>query len=200
LSTIIFWGSLWGITEATLGHFLHAFTLGIGWFFWFPLAFFFIHKAFCHTGKLSTILYVSFLAACIKLIDLIMPIRLDFVINPAVSIVLEGFSLWVVYRIVQRRQIQFKLLQVLIASLSWRCLYIAYVLIIMPSQWVVISPASGLEPLIKFVFLESVVNTLVILPYLTMTNSKKTATRNLIPNPRIALVLLTLALIVQWMV
>jgi len=200
LSIIIFWGSLWGLTEATLGHFLHAFTLGIGWLFWFPLAFFFIHKAYYNTGKLSTILYVSFLAASIKLIDLIMPIRLDYVINPAVSIILEGVTLWGIYWIGQRKQIEFKFLQVLIASLGWRCFYLAYVLLFLPPQWVAISPAGGLEPLIKFLFGESAMNTLVIVSYLTMTRSKKAKPQIQLPNYRIAFSLLALALFVQWMV
>lgn len=200
LSVIIFWGSLWGLTEATLGQFLHAFALGIGWLFWFPLAFFFIHKAYQHTGQLSTILGTSFLAASIKLVDLIMPIRLDYVINPAVSILLEGITLWGLYWIGQRKQIEFKFLQVLIASLGWRCLYLAYVLLFLPPQWVAISPASGLQPLIKFLFMESALNTLVIVSYLTTTRSGKAKPQTQLPNYGIAFSLLALALFVQWMV
>lgn len=183
-----------------MGHLLHTFAWGFGWLFWFPLAFFFIHKAYNHTGKLHAILGTSLLAASIKLIDLIMPIRLDYVINPAVSILLEGFTLWVLYWIIEQKQIKFKLLPIWIASVGWRCLYLAYVLLLLPPQWVAVSPASALEPLVKFLILESLLNTLAIKPFLTINRIKKATPQSHVPNSGISIALLTLAVIVQWMV
>jgi hypothetical protein len=65
---------------------------------------------------------------------------------------------------------------------------------------VAISPASGLEPLIKFLLMESVLNTLVILPYLKISLDKNAKTQLQVPKPAISFALLLMALIVQWMV
>ena len=70
LSTVIFIGSIWGITEATLGHFLHTFALGIGWLLWFPIAIFFLNTMYQITKNPNHMLYAAFISALIKMIDI----------------------------------------------------------------------------------------------------------------------------------
>ena len=88
----LFWGSLWGLAEATLGHVLHQIPIpGIAGYVMFPIGAFFMVQAFNHSGKLSAIPLTALMAAHIKLIDLILPARSPFVvINPVVAILCES--------------------------------------------------------------------------------------------------------------
>lgn len=104
ITTIIFWGATWGLVEATLGYVLHSVLLSVGWFFWFPLAFFFMNRVFKRTGSLVSILYTSSIAAGIKLVNFLLPTRIDRVINPAVSILLEGLMVFAVFAIVEYKK------------------------------------------------------------------------------------------------
>lgn len=198
LSAIIFWGSLWGLTEATLGHFLHVFTLGVGWLFWFPIAFFFIHRSYTHTGRLSSIPCTALLAASLKLIDLFAPVRLDFVINPAVSILIEGVTLWLVFGIAGSKRVNLGPGLVLLCSMSWRCIYLAYIAMLVPSSWAAISPLGSIQTLLKFLFLESVLNTFIICVYLLIDRIPKVKPVMQAPGAAISWGMLTLAMLVQW--
>lgn len=91
----LFWGSLWGLAEATLGHVLHHVPIpGIAGYVMFPIGVFFMVQAFNHSGKLSAIHLTALVAANIKLLDLFLPARSPFAaINPAVAILCEAFVL-----------------------------------------------------------------------------------------------------------
>jgi hypothetical protein len=163
ISTIVFWGALWGITEATVGYALHMVSFGIGWFFWFPLAFFFMNRVYKDTGKLSSILYTCSFASAIKLTNLFLPTRIDKVLNPAISILFEGMVVFILIKIVQKyeQKVNFRFFWVLAVSMSWKVFYSLY-LLTLPSWIVSISPIRSLEPFLKFFFIESIINALVI--------------------------------------
>lgn len=163
ISTVVFWGAAWGIFEATLGNLLHVMNLTFGWLIWFPIAFYFMNKVYKQTGKYESILFISALAAAIKLIDLLMPIRVDKVINPAVSILLEGLVVFIALRVAERFKglFRYRILQITAISISWRILYLVYVLFL-PAWMVAISPVRGLIPFLRFHLLESSVNALII--------------------------------------
>lgn len=103
-SSIVFWGALWGFTEATLGYVLHSLSLNIGWVLWFPLAFCFIDSVYRKTNNLNSIIFTSFIAATIKMVDFIMPVSPDRVVNPAVSIIFEGLAVFVLFKSIENRQ------------------------------------------------------------------------------------------------
>lgn len=89
---VIYWGSLWGLAEATLGHILHIFGIpGLAGFFMFPLGLWAMTQAFTFSGRRSAILATAVIACCIKLTDFVLPIPIPMtVINPAVAILLES--------------------------------------------------------------------------------------------------------------
>lgn len=169
VSPIIFCGAIWGLIEATLGYVLHSIPLKVGWFFWFPLAFFFVEKAYKETGKLSSILYTAGVAASIKLINLLMPTRLDRVLNPAMSILLEGLVVFAAFALIERRKelAKFKYVEALSVSVGWRVLYLVYILL-MPPFYFSVSPFRALEPFRKFFLTESLTNSVIIFAYLTI--------------------------------
>jgi hypothetical protein len=92
LSIALFWGSLWGLSEATLGHLLHLLRIpGLAGFVMFPVAVFFMVKAYQDTNKLNMILATSVVAATIKLSDMLFPgiSPLD-ILRPAIAIICES--------------------------------------------------------------------------------------------------------------
>lgn len=166
IATVVFWGAAWGLVEATLGYGLHSLSIGIGWLLWFPLAFYFMRMAYKQTGSPASILSVSAIAAAIKLVNLLLPARLDRVINPAASIILEGLALFAVVVITERQQgWKEKCALATVASIGWRVLYTVYILF-MPTFFFDVSPLSERGSYFQFLVVESLVNSAVIFSFM----------------------------------
>jgi hypothetical protein len=95
--TVLFWGSLWGLAEATLGHILHMLRIpGLAGFVMFPAGVFFMLKAYKALSKLSVILSTSLVAATIKLSNILFPGTTSLeVLRPAIAIICESLALFV---------------------------------------------------------------------------------------------------------
>jgi hypothetical protein len=218
-SIIIFWGALWGLEEATLGHLLHITTLNIGWFLWFPLAYFFMGMVYKQTGKLKPILFTSIIAAAIKLVDLFMTTNLIIIVCPAISILLEGVSLFAVLKLIDWKKHLYKhtLFKVTVSSVLWRSLYTVAILTI--PIWIMPNyPYSTISLLLKFILFEGLINSLFIYGIIILAkvinriNEKEnTYSRKLMNKiaesklmkeicfkPVVSLSLLAVALIIQW--
>ncbi|EKQ52836.1 MULTISPECIES: hypothetical protein [unclassified Clostridium] len=165
LSTIVFWGSLWGIIEVTLGYLLHKINFSFGWCIWFPLAFYFMDKIYRKTGKVQYILYGAIVTSAIKLTNLFIEVRIDKVINPAISILFEAIALLVIYKVIEKKNKKIGIIEILIVNVFWRCLYSIYIFI-MPSSFLAISPLAGLDSFLRFILLESSVNAIFIMTYI----------------------------------
>lgn len=203
ISAVIFWGALWGLTEATAGHLLHVTGLGIGWLFWFPAAFYFMNRVYRMTDNPGAILSASFVAAAIKLVDLLAPVRLDYVFNPAVSIILEGLAVFALFGLRAARGETRKIgaPAVLLLSMGWRVLYLVYVLFL-PADLIGISPWGGAVSFLRFFFLESLANSLVIAAYLKAASAwrlrEKARTLGRL-HPALSAAALALAVFVTWL-
>jgi len=96
LNIILFWGALWGITEATLGYVLHIFSIplpGLPGLLMFPIAFIFMHRGYDSTQNPMSVLQIAFVAASIKLTDLLFGgLMTIYVINPALSLIVEALA------------------------------------------------------------------------------------------------------------
>ncbi|WP_315117404.1 hypothetical protein [uncultured Clostridium sp.] len=167
ISTIVFFGSLWGIVEATLGYLLHKINFSFGWCIWFPLAFYFMDKIYRKTRKAQYMLYGAFIASAIKLTNLFIEVRVDKVINPSISIVLEAVALLAVYKILEKKNKKVGLIGIGVVNISWRGLYAIY-LLLMPRSFLIISPLRGLDRLLRFMLLECIATTLIITSYIVV--------------------------------
>nr|QCB64990.1 hypothetical protein [uncultured bacterium] len=101
---ILFWASIWGIAEATLGWILHmSHTPGVGYIL-FPIALLCMTSAISQTGKTRSAVYVALGAAVIKLSDLFLLGGCPFfyVTNPAVYIALEGVATAIFFQWTER--------------------------------------------------------------------------------------------------
>lgn len=217
-SAIIFWGAFWGLEEATLGHLLHLTAFPIGWLFWFPFAYFFMGMVYKQTGKLHSIIFTSMVALSIKLINLFMTVNLVIVICPALSILLEGLSLYAVLKLFAcKKRINYKLVEIVSVNLLWRALFLVSLLAI--PRWILPAyPYKGAIVLLKFLLYEGFINSLFIYGMIMFTakikgiNHEKNLHTKLFSNklvklevvkqfsfkPLVAFSLLAIALILQW--
>jgi hypothetical protein len=115
LKAMFFWGTLWGIWEATAGHAAHFIRVpGLPGFIMFPAAFFFMSRVFLRSqgtsqgggtespgkarspfrrGQPESIVMAACIAASIKLLDVFIPAQnIQAVVNPAQAILLESLA------------------------------------------------------------------------------------------------------------
>ena len=98
LLTVLFWGSIWGIIEATLGWVLHATHLHQGTSnILFAFGIFCMLSATARTGKGPVaVMLTAVVAAIIKMCDFFLPGGTVGVLHPALYILLEGAMIAVV--------------------------------------------------------------------------------------------------------
>lgn len=204
ISIVIFFGSLWGITEATLGYLLHSMNLSIGWCLWFPLAFYFMDKIHIKTGKSSYMLYSAFIAAAIKLTNLFIEVRVDKVINPSVSIILEAITLTAAYKIMEMGHKRLNIGRIASINVVWRVIYSEYILLL-PKSYLLISPLRASNPFLQFMLAESLVNSLIIWAYAVLRERLSIRQAegkriSLSTKPVLSFALLSFAVALQWLI
>lgn len=169
VSQVIFFGAVWGITEATIGYLLHFLPPTLAGLIMFPIAVFILVKTYKATGLKSAMIYVGIIAAGIKAIDFVLPGIMVFkTINPMISIVLESLLVAAVYPLISQTDWKLKLAGGVAASLGWRACYIIY----MTGQFIITGFASNYiaspAAVINFILLNGVVSGLLVLGVLLL--------------------------------
>jgi hypothetical protein len=164
---IFIWGGIWGIFEVTVGYLLHLLPFKVGWLVWYPVASFFMLNVYRRTRKVSSILYIGFLSASIKLLNLFLPGRIDRVINPAVSIILEALSMaaviFAVHALKQRKHsVWVKAVAALCMNTGWRLLYVFYVAFLVPGWMREISVIRSADAFVTFFVVHNLFTSLVL--------------------------------------
>lgn len=134
LAAGIYWGAIWGLYEATVGWLVHFLPRvpGTASLVMVPFAVFCLDRALRHGGgALRAVLYAALTAAAIKLVDFCLPLRaLHAVINPALSILLQGLAFLAVARWfgLARRlpSLPVAALGALVFSTGWRLAFLLY--------------------------------------------------------------------------
>ncbi len=95
---VLFYGSVWGFGEATLGHLLHlARVPGLPGLVMFPFGVLIMGRVLTRTGSAAAVFMAGVVAAGYKAIDLLLPgTDILAVVNPAQAIILEALaaSVW----------------------------------------------------------------------------------------------------------
>lgn len=164
--SIIFWGSMWGIAEATIGYVLHMAAIalpGLPGFVMFPVAFFFMRKVYHENKETRAVFYAAVVAAGIKMVDFMIPGNIPLrIINPALSILMEGLAVALVFAYCWSRNKEFGFLESFSSGVLWRGMWTGYLLVIslfnLPAELV----TSGLMIAMRFLILESLVNAVLI--------------------------------------
>jgi hypothetical protein len=158
----LFYGALWGLAEATAGHILHLLRIpGLAGFIMFPVGFFLMRRAFSRSGRFLAVFLTSWIAAGIKLADLLLPGAAFLAVwNPVQAILLQGLAAAGI--LLAARKIRLTAAQPVLASLSWRLAYIA-----LSFLWIELLAARNLFQvgptfLLRFLFLDSLANGLLI--------------------------------------
>ena len=163
---VLIWAALWGIFEATAGYLLHLLPVNIGWLIWYPAAYFFMANAYRRTGSPASIALVGLLSASIKLLNLLLPGRIDRVINPAVSIVFESLTMAAAAAVLRRRARPMtpaaQAIAALLMNTGWRVLYMLYLLFLVPDWMRQISVISSAEQLFPFLVTQNLATSAVL--------------------------------------
>lgn len=153
-------GLLWGITEATVGTLLHLIPYPLGTYLWFPIAYGYLLWAATQTQTPSAVLLAAAVAAAVKLTGLFTATRIDYVLNPALSILLEALAMWVILRLAERRPVTGWIRVMLVNSL-WRAGYLACQLVL--PLWIKqLSPLSGWSAALRFGVIEWAITTAAV--------------------------------------
>jgi hypothetical protein len=95
----LFWGSVWGLGEATLGHLLHLVRIpGLPGLVMVPFAVLIMGRVASRSGGPASVFLAGVVAASFKLFDLAVPGTSVFaLLNPAQAILLEALAgaVWV---------------------------------------------------------------------------------------------------------
>lgn len=190
----IFYGGLWGIIEATLGFIIHLTNIS-STIILCPLAFFFMNQAYKSTGKISSILFISVISACIKLLDLSTNIRLDKVINPAISILLEGSSFAIMIYILKKNEFRKGTQYIGIFGMNtlWRsayCVYLFYAPRFIYENSILISTQKVLD----FMIIKNIETSIVLIILFLLEYKIKLPVLKKV-NPAIAILLLLICII-----
>ena len=166
LAAVVFWGSLWGIAEASLGNLLHLAAIalpGLPGFLMFPVAFFFMKKGFDSTGRVWSIFHIAAIAAAIKMADFLLPVYIPIrIINPAICILLEGLVVACAYRIYTTREQSLTGPAAFVMGAAWRTIFLGYLFIISRFGLPAALVTDGILVSLRFVILESLVNSIII--------------------------------------
>ncbi|MFC2146663.1 hypothetical protein ACFLRT_04800 [Acidobacteriota bacterium] len=197
----LFWGALWGIAEATIGYLAHLilFIPGIAGFIMFPIGFYFMTRAYKDTGKPGILFSTAAVAASIKLVDLFLPnLSPIHSINPAIAILMESAAVFLVFKLLNAKPVQFRFGELLIASTTWRLGFLFYSSILFVTAISQEFIQIGLGHILRFVLLESVINAVIIIAYLKAEKAfKSEKTWSFRVRPAAAAAVLTVAILVK---
>lgn len=168
LTVILFWGTVWGIFEATVGYLIHAVSFPYSFLVWYPASCFFMANVYRKTHSALSMLFVGLFSGSMKLLNLLLPGRIDKVINPAISIVFEAMAFALAVFVVNRYfakikgQWYWQAVIVLCVNTGWRMLYCLYLLLLVPDWMRDVSVISSSEKLIPFMVTQNALTSLLV--------------------------------------
>ncbi|MBE0700176.1 MAG: hypothetical protein IH571_00660 [Acholeplasmataceae bacterium] len=125
-TTILFFGALWGLLEATLGYVLQFLPPLVSGSIMFPIGATVLLFAYTKTGTKWSAIYVGLIAATIKSVNFFMP-GLLFIktYNPMIAIMLQSLVMVAVFYALDRKKLPATIASLTLASMAWRALFLA---------------------------------------------------------------------------
>ena len=154
LKSVVFFGSLWGLVEASLGLGLQFLTPTMTGLILFPIGFYFMKSAQKSLGKMAAPLYVALVASGIKLTNLFFSAMPAIaIINPAMAIILEGLFVCVFLKALDQNTFK----NALMASVGWRMSYLVFLSVLFFMGRPIRLFNSGLESILTYVFIDALI-------------------------------------------
>ncbi|MCK7487646.1 MAG: hypothetical protein MZU97_20610 [Bacillus subtilis] len=118
---------MWGALEATVGYLLHFVPTFLAGTIMFPIAAVILAKAHQTTQSKTALLFVGLVAASIKAVNFLFPVlNIWKTINPMIAIVLETLVVFAVISVIEKDKLVSVAGALMLASVAWRVLYVAY--------------------------------------------------------------------------
>jgi hypothetical protein len=193
----LFWGSVWGLSEATAGFLLHLLPVNIGWVVWFPMAFYFIRKVYRETSSLQCLFFTVMIACLIKLVNVFMDPRLDHIINPVASMILESLAFALLYK---KETAWHKTVPMVIGvNVAWRIGYSGYMLL-MPESFQSLSPLNSGSAMFMFLIIEVMVTSSIITLGIIVSSFRRIPKKSFNPSMAVSIVMMLVAVALQLVV
>jgi hypothetical protein len=125
--SILYFGAIWGIAEATLGYVLHFVPVLISGSIMFPIAGFILYHAYQKLESRKALMMISVVTVVIKSVNLFMPQPTIFkAINPMVAILLEAAFVVLIIPFLDQKSLPKQYAAFPIASIGWRSVFIGF--------------------------------------------------------------------------
>ncbi len=176
-ASVLFWGACWGLAEATAGYVLHKAAValpGLPGFLMFPVGVFFMMRACDSTGRADSAFVAACVAASVKLTGFLVPghdpIR---IVNPALSLLMEGLSVYVVIRAAGSAMGlgRLKLPALFMMGFAWRAAFLVHLRITSLFNLPAGLATGPVMAALRFLVLESAVNAAVIWAFWSIAGS-----------------------------
>ncbi len=196
----LFYGSLWGITEATLGYVLHTMPVLISGSIMFPIAMFFMLKAYQGSKSNSVFLLMGLTAALIKLVDIFIPgLPVIKTINPMIAIMLEASAVTVFAFLLNSNKIRSIFIGSLGACFFWRILFVMNSFVITNTTSATVGWVNSSEKVISFILINGIISTFIAFAVILMEkNIKFSINAKMIMRPSYAIGLFISASFIQY--
>lgn len=159
---VLFYGSIWGILEATLGHVLHYIPATIAGAIMFPIAGAVLYKAYDATKSKTALMYVGVVAAAIKSIDLLLPqFTIYKTINPMISILLESLVVVLIVNMLISSNLVNKYSALPIASVTWRLGFVGWMFFLHTTQGLNVPYIGSMTATLNFVVISGLLSGMI---------------------------------------
>ncbi|MCX5774855.1 MAG: hypothetical protein NTV44_00530 [Firmicutes bacterium] len=166
LFTVIFFGAVWGILEATLGYGLHYLPDFISGSVMFPIGAALMFWAYRSTQKRSSVFYVALIAASLKAVNFLMPFTMALKIyDPMIAILLQSVVVFAAVTFMEKKSLPLQLGTVAASSLAWRTLFIVNQYVNHAITGFNHGQLASVNTLMTFIFLNAIFEILVMLAF-----------------------------------
>ncbi|SFR57639.1 hypothetical protein [Anaeromicropila populeti] len=204
LSNIVFWGSIWGIMEATLGYALHWLPQMISGNIMFPIGASILLLAYKVNPNRQTVMGVGLVASSIKLVNLLMPnISVFKVLNPIISIIIQTILFAIIVPVFINKRIYRRSLLIIGTSILWRGAYVAFMAMQYLGNGYIQEYMSTYKKAISFILINGMLSGLfaALLIWFICPMSKSIATsRKFIPKPLVSVAVMLLAVVLTYFI
>ncbi|MFP4365280.1 MAG: hypothetical protein ACLFR1_15560 [Spirochaetia bacterium] len=176
ITTLLFWGGLWGLLEATLGYIFHLIIPfpGFSGMFMFTIGFIMMRAVYEKTGEIWAVPALGAIAAAIKAVNFLFPYLPPIKTwNPMVAIMLEACAAAAFLYLAKGRTWESKPLPVLAMTFGYRVVYMA--LFLVPVFLLIQNGILKYGPVIalRFLFLDSALNGFLVLGFFSVKAVKE---------------------------
>lgn len=204
LSNIVFWGSIWGIMEATLGYALHWLPQMISGNIMFPIGAAILLLAYKVNPNRQTIMGVGLVASSIKMVNLLMPnISIFKVWNPVISIFIQTVLFAIIVPVLFNKRIYRRSLLIIGTSILWRGAYVAFMAMQYLGSGYMQEYLSTYKKAISFILINGMLSGLfaaLLLSFIYYISNRTATSRNFKPKPLVSVAVMLLAVVLTYFV